>query len=47
MYHKILDKDGNVIGISGNDDAVEDEDWIEITEEEYKLLDEEINKLLN
>lgn len=42
MYHKIVNKEGNIIGISANDDAVEDENWIEITKEEYdEILENE------
>lgn len=38
MYHKIVDEDGNIIGVSANDETVEDENWIEITKEEYEEI---------
>ena len=40
MYHKIIDNNGNVIGISGPDENnIQDENWIEITEEEYREIE--------
>ncbi len=45
MYHKIIDEDENIIGFSGPDsDEITDENWIEITEEEYKELEKQTEK---
>lgn len=45
MYHKIIDKEGNIIGISGPDsEDINDESWVEITLEEYGLLSKQMEE---
>ncbi len=40
MYHKIINKQGEIIGISANDEEIsKDENWIEISEEEYQEIE--------
>lgn len=42
MYHKIINENNEIIGFSGPDsDNIEyDENWVEISEEEYNELSE-------
>ena len=46
MYHKILNENNEVIGISGPDplDLEYDENWVAITEEEFNELNENLSQ---
>lgn len=41
LYYKLLNSEGEVVGLTATPDPMDDPEWILITEEEYLVLCEE------